>query len=70
MRAHYDADIDIALIVLEPGPARSEEHSWGLIDRDPDDNRLKGFEIWGASKCLPAELIAALPSPTTTGDAA
>jgi uncharacterized protein YuzE len=50
----------IALISFEKGRAISEEHSWGLIDRHPDDGHLMGFEIWKASTVLPAELIAAL----------
>ena len=63
IRAHYDPEVDIALIVLESGAAVSQEHDWGLIDRDPDDAHLMGFEIWEASNHLPPELIAALPSP-------
>jgi len=70
MRAHYDPEVDIALIVFEGGSALSEEHEWGLIDRDPDDDHLMGFEIWEASERLPAELIAALPSPANSGSAA
>jgi uncharacterized protein YuzE len=58
---HYDADVDIAMISFEDGRAISERHDWGLIDRDPDDGHLMGFEIWGASKILPAEMVAALP---------
>lgn len=65
MRAHYDPEVDIALIVFEPGAAVSEEHDWGLIDRNPEDDHLMGFEIWDASRHLPPELIAALPSPPT-----
>lgn len=38
----------------------SEEHEWGLIDRDPDDGHLMGFEIWDASERLPQELLGAL----------
>jgi uncharacterized protein YuzE len=70
MRAHYDPEVDIALFVLESGSAISEEHDWGLIDRNPDDDHLMGFEIWEASNHLPPELIAALPSPASTRDAA
>ena len=70
MRAHYDPEVDIALIVLERGPVVSEEHEWGLIDRNPDDHHLMGFEIWDASHHLPPELIAALPSPAADRDAA
>jgi hypothetical protein len=35
MRAHYDPDVDIALIVLQRGDAVSQEYEWGLLDRDP-----------------------------------
>lgn len=63
MRAHYDPEVDIALFVLESGTAVSEEHDWGLIDRDPADHHLMGFEIWEASHSLPQELIDALSPP-------
>jgi uncharacterized protein YuzE len=56
----YDAEIDIAMICLEEGHAVSEEHPWGLIDRDRDTGRLMGFEIWRASTVLPPEMIEAL----------
>jgi uncharacterized protein YuzE len=58
---HYDPEVDIAMISIKDGRAISERHAWGLIDRDPDDGHLVGFEIWNASKTLPAEIIAALP---------
>jgi uncharacterized protein YuzE len=58
---HYDPEVDIALISIEDGHAIAQEHPWGLIERHPDDQHLMGFEIWGASKILPAEMIAALP---------
>jgi uncharacterized protein YuzE len=64
MKLHYDPEVDIASISLEAGDAVSEEHPWGLIDRDRDDGHLMGFVIWEASKMLPAEMVAALP---TTG---
>jgi len=70
MHAHYDPEVDIALISFEAGGAVSEEHEWGLIDRDPDDDHLMGFEIWNASDRLPPELIAALPTPAPASDAA
>lgn len=56
----YDPEVDIAMICVEEGRAVSEEHSWGLIDRDRDTGRLMGFEIWNASAVLPAEMIEAL----------
>ena len=59
--AYYDRDADIAMISFENGRANSERYDWGLIDRHPDDGHLMGFEIWEASKMLPAEMIAALP---------
>jgi uncharacterized protein YuzE len=62
MRVHYDPEVDIALLVFEPGSAVSEEHEWGLIDRDPDDGHLMGFEIWNARQNLPSELVDALPT--------
>ena len=70
MSAHYDPEVDIALFVIEPGDAVSEELSWGLIDRNPDDGRLMGFEIWNARRHLPAELIEALPATAQTSSAA
>jgi uncharacterized protein YuzE len=70
MRIHYDPAVDIALIVLEPGSAISEEHEWGLIDRNPEDDHLMGFEIWDASHRLPPELVKALPTSASTADAA
>jgi uncharacterized protein YuzE len=63
LRAQYDPEVDIALISLEPGGAISEEHDWGLIDRDPTDGHLMGFEIWNASHRLPHDLLNALPTP-------
>jgi uncharacterized protein YuzE len=61
LHLHYDPEVDIAMISFESGRTRSQEHSWGLIDRHPDDGHLMGFEIWGASKRLPSEMVAALP---------
>lgn len=63
MHAHYDPEVDIALLSFERGRAVSEEHDWGLIDRHPDDGHLMGFEIWDASRNLPQELVDALPPP-------
>jgi uncharacterized protein YuzE len=70
MRVHYDPEVDIALLVFEPGSAVSEEHEWGLIDRDPDDGHLMGFEIWNARQNLPSEMVDALPAPGRTSSAA
>jgi uncharacterized protein YuzE len=70
MRLHYDPEVDIAMLSFERGRAVSEEHDWGLIDRDPDDGHLMGFEIWDASRNLPPELVDALPAPGRTSSAA
>jgi uncharacterized protein YuzE len=70
MRAHYDPDVDIALIVLQRGDAVSQEYEWGLVDRGRDDGRLMGFEIWDASRRLPPELLDALPAPNSATGAA
>lgn len=56
----YDPEVDIAMICLEIGRAVGEEHPWGLIERDRETGRVMGFEIWQASKVLPAEMIQAL----------
>ncbi len=61
LHLHYDPEVNIAMLSFEDGRTRSQEHSWGLIDRHPDDGHLMGFEIWEASKILPAEMVAALP---------
>jgi uncharacterized protein YuzE len=65
MRASYDPNVDIALVVLERGTAVTEERPWGLIDRDPADHHLIGFEIWDASHRLPPDLINALSGTST-----
>lgn len=57
---HYDPEVDIAMICIESGHAASEEHPWGLIDRDRETGKLMGFEIWNASSVLPREMIDAL----------
>jgi uncharacterized protein YuzE len=62
LHVHYDPEVDIALVSFANGRAIGERHSWGVIERNPDDGHLMGFEIWEASTILPAELIAALPT--------
>jgi uncharacterized protein YuzE len=69
MRAHYDPEVDIALLSFEQGNAVSEEHCWGLVDRDPANGRLMGLEIWEAGNRLPPELVAALPTGTQSAHA-
>ena len=65
---HYDPEVDIATICIEEGHAVSDEYPWGLIDRDPDTNRLMGFVIWKASTVLPAEMVEALRASGQTHD--
>ncbi len=67
MRIHYDPEVDIALMVIEHGKTVSEEHEWGLIDRDPTDDHLMGFEVWEASRRLPREPLDALPQASSAG---
>jgi uncharacterized protein YuzE len=62
----YDPEVDIAMICLEIGRAVGEEHPWGLIERDRETGRVMGFEIWQASKVLPAEMIEALTDMSKT----
>lgn len=68
MRVHYDPTVDIVLMVIESGEAVSEEHEWGLIDRDPTDDHLMGFEVWEASRRLPQELLQAFPRSRSSVD--
>lgn len=56
----YDPEVDIAMICIEVGRAVGEEHPWGLIERNRETGKVMGFEIWKASKVLPAEMIEAL----------
>lgn len=70
MHLHYDPEVDIAFLSIERGRAVCEEHNWGLIDRNPDDGHLMGFEIWEARRHLPPELIEALPTAGRKSSAA
>ena len=58
------------MLSFEQGSAVSEEHPWGLIDRDPEGGHLMGFEIWEARRNLPPEPVDALPSPNRSSSAA
>ena len=69
--AYYDREADIAW--LPTGSSNhviSEEVDWGLIDHDSGTDEVVAVEIWGASKRLPAELLATLPAPAGTRGAA
>lgn len=66
MDGHYDREADIAWIRLDgwdPEAIKVERTETGLIERDQSSGRVLGLEFWTASERLPAELLAALPSP-------
>jgi uncharacterized protein YuzE len=63
---HYDEQADIAWLRFEgydPATVVAEQSSFGLRELDPVDGHLVGLEYWEASRKLPAELLAMLPSP-------
>jgi uncharacterized protein YuzE len=69
--AYYDREADIAW--FPTGMSKdvvSEEVSWGLIDHDSSTDAVVAVEIWSASKRLPSELLATLPAPADTSNAA
>ncbi len=62
--AYYDRDADIAWVPTgESAEVVSQEVEWGLIDHDAASDEVVAIEIWSASKRLPADLLATLPSP-------
>lgn len=69
--AYYDRDADIAW--LRTGSSEdvvSEEMDWGLVDHDSGTDAVVAVEVWSASKRLPAELLAILPTPSGARGAA
>lgn len=69
--AYYDRDADIAWLPTgDSEDVVSEEVEWGLIDHDSGTDEVVGIEVWSASKRLPAELLATLPTPSSTHGAA
>jgi len=69
--AYYDREADIAW--LPTGDSEnvvSEEVDWGLVDHDAGTDEVVGIEVWSASKRLPAELLATLPTPASARGAA
>jgi uncharacterized protein YuzE len=69
--AYYDREADIAW--LPTGDSEnvvSEEVEWGLVDHDAGTDAIVGVEVWSASKRLPAELLATLPTPASARGAA
>ena len=69
--AYYDRDADIAWLPTgDSDDIVSEEVEWGLLDHDAGSDEIVGIEIWSASKRLPAELLATLPTPASARGAA
>jgi uncharacterized protein YuzE len=69
--AYYDRDADIAWLPTgDSDDVVSEEVEWGLLDHDAGSDEIVGIEVWGASKRLPAELLATLPAPASARGAA
>lgn len=69
--AYYDREADIAWLPTGSSvDVVSEEVEWGLIDHDAASDEIVAIEIWSASKRLPPELLANLPAPASTRDAA
>jgi uncharacterized protein YuzE len=69
--AYYDREADIAW--LPTGDSEnvvSEEVEWGLVDHDAGTDKVVGIEVWSASKRLPAEVLATLPTPAGARGAA
>lgn len=64
--AYYDREADIAW--LPTGDSEnvvSEEVEWGLVDHDASTDAVVGIEVWSASKRMPAEQLATLPTPAS-----
>lgn len=69
--AYYDRDADIAWLPTgDSEDVVSEEVDWGLLDHDAGTDEVVGIEVWSASKRLPAELLATLPTPASAHGAA
>ncbi|MGN6255333.1 MAG: hypothetical protein ACTHO8_10210 [Solirubrobacterales bacterium] len=67
--ARYDREADIAWVPTgESADAVSAEVEWGPIDRDSASDEV-AIEIRSASKRLPPDLLAMLPSPRRTSGA-
>lgn len=62
--AYYDRDADIAWLPTgNSNDVVSEEVDWGLVDHDSSTDAVVAIEVWSASKRLPSELLAMLPTP-------
>lgn len=62
--AYYDREADIAWLPTgNSGDVVSEEVEWGLIDHDVATDEIVAVEVWSASRRLPPEVLATLPSP-------
>lgn len=57
-------DGDVVYIAVRPRAKRSivsRREPWGLRDEDRETGELIGLEVWGASRALSYEVLAALP---------
>lgn len=65
--AYYDGEADIAWLPTgDSDDVVSEKVGWGLIDHDSTTDEVVAIEVWSASKCFPAEILAVLPRPAGT----
>nr|ALS92385.1 protein of unknown function (DUF2283) [uncultured bacterium] len=69
--AYYDREADIAWFPTgNSNDVVSEEVEWGLVDHDSATDNVVAIEVWSASKRLPSEVLAMLPTPASTHGAA
>lgn len=66
MFAYYDRDADIAWFPTgNSNDVVSERVPNGLRDYDRTSHKLVAIEIWGASTRMPANILEALPAPSS-----
>lgn len=64
--AYYDRDADIAWLPTgESDDVVSERAPDGLHDYDRVSHQLVAIEVWDASTRLPANIVEALPTPSS-----
>ncbi len=69
--AYYDREADIAWFPTgNSNEVVSEEVEWGLVDHDSASDKVVAIEVWSASKRLPPEVLAMLPTPVSDQGAA
>jgi uncharacterized protein YuzE len=61
-KSYYSTDGDLAVIYVRPSNSvRTEEHDWGLVDRDVESGEVATIELWHASKRFPQQLLEIFP---------